>query len=52
MQGTADNLVVKASERARREKEIAGMFGRLRQEYDLLEIEEGEKDNRSQQGYR
>lgn len=39
MQGTADNLVVKASERARREKEIAGMFGRLRQEYDLLEIE-------------
>jgi hypothetical protein len=39
MQGNADNLVVKASERARREKEIAGMFGRLRQEYDLLEIE-------------
>jgi len=39
MQGKADNLVVKASERARREREIAGMFGRLRQEYDLLEIE-------------
>lgn len=39
MQGKADNLVVKASDRARREREIAGMFGRLRQEYDLLEIE-------------
>lgn len=39
MQGAADGLVVKASERARREKEIAGMFGRLREEYDLLEIE-------------
>ncbi len=39
MQGKADTLVVKASDRARREKEIAGMFGRLRQEYELLEIE-------------
>lgn len=39
MQGKADNLVVKATDRARREREIAGMFGRLRQEYDLLEIE-------------
>lgn len=39
MQGTADALVVKSGERDRREREIAGMFGRLRQEYDLLEIE-------------
>jgi len=39
MQSTADALVVKGAERDRREREIAGMFGRLRQEYDLLEIE-------------
>jgi hypothetical protein len=39
MQGNADALVVKGAERDRREREIAGMFGRLRQEYDLLEIE-------------
>ncbi len=39
MSGKADALVVKSGERDRREREIAGMFGRLRQEYDLLEIE-------------
>lgn len=39
MQGKADTLVVKASDRARREREIAGEFGKLRQEYELLEIE-------------
>lgn len=38
-QGAADSLVVKSAERDRRERDIAGMFGRLRQEYDLLEIE-------------
>lgn len=35
----ADKMVVKESDRARREKQLAGMFGRLRQEYELLEIE-------------
>lgn len=38
-QGAADSLVVKSAERDRRERDIAGKFGRLRQEYDLLEIE-------------
>ncbi|MCC7529198.1 MAG: hypothetical protein IT342_11815 [Candidatus Melainabacteria bacterium] len=38
-QGAADSLVVKSAERDKRERDIAGKFGRLRQEYDLLEIE-------------
>lgn len=35
----ADKMVVKESDRARREKQLAGQFGRLRQEWELLEIE-------------